>query len=518
MNGPEDLQRVPLAVSFNGRDGNIEKDAYIKNGYIEQDGDITRVRPRWGVVVAASWTRPDAALVINDDHACKINVCPRSAVYTHAHCFTSYVDSAGQYYLRLHTIRDGTWVIGSGDVSGAMTSQLSPVCESAASNANVVMFGYNSGTTSNYYHAYDVATFPPTLISGGAVSGPTEQFVDAEMMNGYLFGLTASGYIYNSNINSNTSWSSLNYITTSAYFGKAMRLIKNGQFLLCFGTKHIEVFYDAGNPTNSPLNRYDDVTIPLNIYFPNAVLQTAGGIYVVGRMDGIRDGVFFIPHGSLEVTKVSTPAVDKYLFDRGTLVCVLQLFYSDNAVVIAIGDNPGNPSLNPVEGSLVYDPANEAWYLWDVTSYGNSGMIQHTAHNIAYPVRGTVLFPQTSNNPSNVRRIQPPSGGTEAVEIDGTPVVFEVATHNHDFDMRFVKSNPRVELIADQHASVTFNVFTSDDDYQTWDDCGEVSLADPRPEVHRLGMTRRRAYKIVRNEAFDVRVEALELTIEAGSG
>lgn len=518
MNGPEDLKRIPLAVNFAGRDGTTTKDAYIKNGYIERDGEIVRVRPRAGVRESLTWSRPVASLTVSDYHVSKVNVCPRSSSFQHVHCFTSSEYSAGNYLMRLHTIRDNTLVIASSAATAARSSDLAPVCESAASNANVVMFTYDSAVPASYYHTYDCTTYPPTLVANGATAGVTEQIVDAEMKDGYLFALSETGKIYNTNINSNTAWSALNVISASAFFGKALRLIKNGQFLMCFGTKHVEVFYNANNPSGSPLNRYNDVTIPLNIYNANAVLQVDTGIYVVGKMDGSRDGVYFIPNGSLEISKISTAAVDKMLCtNNNARIASLQLFRCENALVITIALDTEHPSLLSNNGSFAFDPAEKVWYVWDVTAYANADSTL-TAHNIAYPLSGTVLISEYASPSDPVYYIGYQTGGAEDTEHNGNPVAFEIVTPNYDFNVRFVKSNPRVELIADQDPVVTFNVFTSDDDYQTWDDCGPVELVDPRPELHRLGMSRRRAYKLVRNEAHNVRVEALELTVEVGSG
>ena len=56
----------------------------------------------------------------------------------------------------------------------------------------------------------------------------------------------------------------------------------------------------------------------------------------------------------------------------------------------------------------------------------------------------------------------------------------------------------------------------SDDDYQTWTTTRQIDLSSTFPNVARLGSFRRRTFKLVHEDNYPLRLEALDITYTEG--
>lgn len=103
-------------------------------------------------------------------------------------------------------------------------------------------------------------------------------------MDGYLFLAKAgTADIYNCDLNDPTAWTAGSFISSEVYPDDIQALVKVNNYLLAVGVQGSEYFYDAANPTASPLARYEGTLIPFGTPIPNSVVSTDDTVCFVGR-------------------------------------------------------------------------------------------------------------------------------------------------------------------------------------------------------------------------------------------
>lgn len=113
---------------------------------------------------------------------------------------------------------------------------------------------------------------------------PTPHVPFPVFLDGYLFLAKAgTGDIYNSNLNNPSAWSSGDFISSEVYPDDIQALVKINNYILAIGGNGGEFFYDAANPTASPLARYEGQILPIGTMFPNTVAYTNDACCFVGR-------------------------------------------------------------------------------------------------------------------------------------------------------------------------------------------------------------------------------------------
>lgn len=91
-------------------------------------------------------------------------------------------------------------------------------------------------------------SIPSTIVPGGAI------------LNGYLFVMSETGDIWNSDLDAPGTFSAGNFINAEREEDGGVYLGKHHDHIVGFGERTIEFFYDNANPTNSPLNRREDIS------------------------------------------------------------------------------------------------------------------------------------------------------------------------------------------------------------------------------------------------------------------
>ena len=116
---------------------------------------------------------------------------------------------------------------------------------------------------------------------------PDSVVAGVAQLDKYIFVLDAEGLIYNCDNGDPTSWSATNFIGADRTQGDfALRIERHKDNLAVWKDNSIEFFYNAGNPTGSPLKRRQDV-----FYEVGGYRSTAIGDY---SQTVIKDAIFFV--------------------------------------------------------------------------------------------------------------------------------------------------------------------------------------------------------------------------------
>lgn len=107
------------------------------------------------------------------------------------------------------------------------------------------------------------------------VDMPTPHVPFPVFLDGYLFLAKAdTGDLYNSNLNDPLAWTAGSYISAEMYPDNIVALVRVNNYILAIGQCSSEYFYDAGNPTASPLARQESASLPFGTQAPNSIAFT----------------------------------------------------------------------------------------------------------------------------------------------------------------------------------------------------------------------------------------------------
>lgn len=188
-------------------------------------------------------------------------------------------------------------------------------------------------------------------------------------MDGYLFQATAACKVYNSDLNTPSSWTSTGYITSAIYPGSAVSLKRFRQYLILFKTDSVEFLENQGNPTpGSPLGLVKNLAQPIGC-FGSPLFQSVGevsdGFVWIGKSaTGLR-GIYKLGV-DLQARKISDSFIDVMLAKASLPTTVTVMPFKNHEFVIMSITN------GSVVRSLVYDNSNGTWNEWTTNGIGFS--------------------------------------------------------------------------------------------------------------------------------------------------
>lgn len=104
------------------------------------------------------------------------------------------------------------------------------------------------------------------------VDFPTPHLPFPIFIDGYLFlAKKDTGDIYNCDLNTPATWTAGSFISSELYPDDVKALVKIDNYMLAVGASGCEYFYDAANPTASPMARVDGQVLPFGCSIPSSI-------------------------------------------------------------------------------------------------------------------------------------------------------------------------------------------------------------------------------------------------------
>ncbi len=433
-------------------------------------------------------------------------------------------------------------------------------------------FGTFNGTSGTVVLNRTVTFTNPTTIIGGITIAnyPATTVRGIVYLDGTYYVMTPQGSIYGSNINDPLTWSALNVIQSQGEPDNGIALARQLNLIVSFGAYSTEFFYDAANPTGSPLLPYSSAMLEVGCAVAESVTQSDNSIFFMGVTKQKGRGLYKLTGTTPEY--LSNPFIDR-LFNADDLISV-------SAFCIRIGGHIFYVLyLGTLGITLVYDDTTKQWARWTTTALStpsaigsaswSSGVVTQiktahgfsdgdlvviassnpTGYNGSYTINvidaNTYTYPLTSNpgtyvgsatsahyvespfaiasytSGNNLDIIQDSTTGFVYLLDNGTytdngnPIETLVRTFKIDNGSNDKKFTSKLEIIGDKVSSTAYIRYTNDD-YQTWSSFRPVDLSLQRSQINRLGQTRRRAYEVRHHDNTPLRLEALELSISEG--
>lgn len=315
-------------------------------------------------------------------------------------------------------------------------------------------------------------------------------------LDGTTYVMTPEAKIYGSDINDTMTWDALNYLTAQIEPDNGVALAKQLVYVVAFKQWSTELFYDAGNPTGSPLGTVQGNKVNQGCRHAGSIQDLDGVLVWISQTRSGSVGVYAMDNARAQ--PISTPSVDKLLQAGDYSEC-----YS---VDIKINGHRFYVVTLPVSNlTLMYDMSTGQWFQWTDTA----GNFFPYLNSIAEDNQTTLLQHATNGKIVEVSTI--------VYGDEGVAIPWDLYTDNYDGGTRKPKYLYRMDVIGDQVAGSTMTVSCSEDDYLTWSIDRTFDLSKLRPNIRDCGTFLRRAWHFHHEALVPLRLEAVELQIALGT-
>lgn len=464
----------------------------------------------------------------------------------------------GTTVMNISAVLSGTVAVGQLISGGTLTG------------TTIQSFGTFNGTSGTVNLSAVQTWANPTTVTG-TTNYPATTVRGIVYLDGTYYVMTPAGSIYGSELEDPTAWSSLNVIQSRMEPDAGVCLARQLNLIVAFSSYSTEFFYDAGNPTGSPLGSFPSAFFEIGCANGDSVAQIENSTFFVGVSKAKGRSIYKLE--GTNPTNVSTAAIDRILNnDAMTDVSSYCIKLSGHGFYFLTLRDSGI--------TLVYDFITQQWSKWTQLTLSSTQSItsltwalgQVTATKTSHGYSDGDCIEITSSTPSgyNGRYVinvvdantytysldtNPgtyTSGALSAVynesyfnmasytsgsgfdlvqdsttgsiyavdsttyQDNGSPIKFKIRTPKFDGGANKNKLFSRVEIIGDKADSTTY-IRYSNDDYQTWSSYRPIDMSAQRSKLDRLGRGRRRAFDMINYDNKPIRVESLEITVDEGT-
>lgn len=463
--------RLPLVVRTSNRNNSTDVDARLVNCYLEVSGeDEVFIYKRPGL---------DAAQLVADGQPGRGLFFWRGDVYS---IFGTSLYRNG--------ISVGAGLAAPGSTSGngvyTFSQYLGATPKMVFQNGAQ---GYTYSTTSGLsatLHSINVE-YPETTVKGIAY------------INGASYVMQPEAVIWNSVVNSVDQvgdWSAIAFISAQIEPDPGVFLSKQLVYVVAFNSWSTEIFFDAGNPTGSPLG-------------PVQGSKSSYGCANQDSVQSIDDKLFWVVTNQtaslqvammdqLNVTIISTAPIERLLETVDySLMYSWQVKMNGHSFY---GITFKNSNL-----TLVYDVVTNEWAQWTDSAGNYFPMVAST-----YDADGNRLFQHESNG--RLYYI-----GSQYYKDLNDPIQLDIYTPTFDAATRRRKQLNMMVFVGDQITGSTLQVRCTDNDYKTWSNFRTVDLGVVTPMLIGCGSFRKRAYNFRHISDTFFRLSAVDVQYDIGT-
>lgn len=327
-------------------------------------------------------------------------------------------------------------------------------------------------------------------------------------MDGYYFVASTDGYIYNSDLNSLSAWTSTSRIAVQMEPDTLVGLAKIGNTIVALGTKTIERFQNAGNPSGSPLSRIPQATLKIGAINGTSIQEVGEGLlFVSNGPEGI--GVHMLD--GFAARKVSNTQVDATLQTLGAATSPLYGNIIRGTSFAGVLRHHGVTGVWLAGSSgLIYFPATNVWSTFKYGSSGTTDAFCFEASGTSFALSGSRELLYFQGDSVAATSGSDFTGGQFTAVIQTAPLTHGTAHR------KFYKS---ARLIGDQQTVTTpVSLYSSDDNGANFTVHGSFEMsANPIIPITRLGSSRKRIWGLQNTSAGGCVLDGLELTFEVGT-
>lgn len=302
--------------------------------------------------------------------------------------------------------------------------------------------------------------------------------------------------IYNSDVDDPESWDPTNFLSAEQYSDDIVALVRQVNYVVAFGQKSVEFFFDAENASGSPLERNEGISLKVGLAARDTVQQMDRRIFWVAQTANGDPSVWMFE--GLSANEVSTEFVNRMLKNEGSAL-------DDATAWLCRHKGHVLYVLNLSSRTLVYDVDEKMWFDWSINSSDT-----HAVLPFKYSTEGTNHKTLVLHNTDGKVYLLDPTIHTD----DAGAILVEIITDKVDFGNNNWKQQIEFVLIGDIQSTGTITLSWSDNDYASYSETRSLSLSAGRAYTKAGGVFRRRSYKMTHSANAAFRAEAIELTYQ----
>lgn len=379
---------------------------------------------------------------------------------------------------------------------GAITGKATAITETAISDVATLAITSTDNTAWYYQPSGSLTQITDAQFPGndGKVLAGTFSHMD-----GWAFIMDTTGDIHNSDINSITAWTAGNSTPCDKVPDIGVGTIRHRNTIVAFCKQHFEVFRNAGNASNSPLGRIEELTQLIGCASADGFTKINDIVFFAGTSKQGNLAIYMYDGG--RAVPVSTPEIDQQLVLSGPSNIFLSSigFYGRHFVIVLASNT-----------TFVYCVEEKNWHEWSSTVplwYKTDGVSSGST---------MVNYAVTNLNTDGKVYVFNPSNTT--YQDDGAAFTAIIQTEKLDFGTSKRKFFEELEVLSDQETTAsTLSISWSDDDFQNFNTPLTVDLSSSYPAIKRLGSAYRRAFKLSHSANTPMRLAGMDLKIEKGS-
>ena len=325
---------------------------------------------------------------------------------------------------------------------------------------------------------------------------PTQTVSGVTYLDGTYYVMDVNGNIWGSAVQDATTWTGLAFTQIDATLGGAVCLRRYLNYVVAFGLKGLQLYYDAANPSPGvPLGAVTNASYLTGCADAGSCVSIADTLIWISRTG--QAGLAVVQFSGMQVQPISTPFVERVLdlnFLQGNVKAFAVKIAGQNLYVLTM------PNV-----TLVYSVTYQDWQVWttasgvgiDVNFLGISSAYDTQGLTYVLLSNGSICQLSLSNySDTDNRGTFPINGFIRTSQIDGRIINY-----------KFLSA---LYLIADT-TSATISMRYSNDDCQTFSAWTTIDLSSPRKMARKLGKFRHRTFEFQFTANTPLRLEAAEL-------
>lgn len=351
-----------------------------------------------------------------------------------------------------------------------------------------------------------------TLTQVSDADYPSYTGLNVVELHGYVFVLDvgdSSGNgdpaIYNSSLGAPSTWVATDYVTPDNVVDHGIGIAKHHDHIVYFGEKSIEFFYDAGNPTGSPLTKRKDISYNIGIDFEHDAqgmpfVEHEDKIYFVGKSpDTETYGLYVLDN--FRVVPIKNKMLEKLL--RADNQFYLSILTFNSKSFLCIFDDKGQGNKSSILVDLKLGVVSELEFN---TSY--IGVVDGVSGAF---VNNSGLFYVYSDITDEYQDKTVATGGAST----NRDLDWIITTPVFDGEDTFNKFLDSLEVVGEYRTSGTISVSWTDDDYENFSTARTLDISQ-RSKLTRCGKFNRRAFRLSGSSADRRAFKKLQLSYREG--
>ncbi len=271
------------------------------------------------------------------------------------------------------------------------------------------------------------------------------------------------------------------------------------------GEDTIEILYDAANTSGSPFNRFEGMGMLIGCASANSVANCDNALVWIAKSP---DGGRWIAkmEGGFDADRISTPALDRILDKEGANISNAYAYFVRHAghsfYVLTLPTTSAR--------TFVYQFQEDEWTEWSSDISDSEAFFQCV--DSAEKNGATILLDDSTGKLYTFDQdtFQDATTGTETIKV-------QIITDKVDNGTMQNKFMSRLQAIGDLNATTgAISIAWSDDDYKTFSTDRTQDMDNHQSWLTRLGMYKRRAFRIKHELNFRMRLSHLEVNGETG--